>query len=119
MTLANVGWRIPEVERGLGAFVAFFVQINVLHFAWRLGHDRAFLDWYLAGKGGALMNDLEVVALDLHIFLGVSPSVETLAGWLLFLCVLPLPVAFLAYRNRRRMYRLTSTLLVTEPPRSA
>ena len=117
MVLANVGWRVPEVERGLGAFVAFFVQINVIHFAWRLGHDQAFLDWYLAGKGGALMNDLVAISLDLHIWLGVSPSVEDLAGWMLVLSLLPLPLAFLAYRYRRGVYRVTSTLLVIEPSR--
>jgi hypothetical protein len=117
MTLANVGWRNPEVERSLGAFVAFFVQLNVINFAWRLGHDPSFLDWYLAGKGGALMNDLEVIALDLHIWIGISPSVEDLAGWLLLLALAPLPLAYLAYRFRRRVYRLTSMLLATEPSR--
>jgi len=34
-------------------------------FAMRLRSDVDFLAWYREGKGGALMNDLEVVALDL------------------------------------------------------
>jgi hypothetical protein len=100
MALTGVGWRVPEIERKLGAFVAFFVQIQVAAFAWRLGHDAAFLEQYLGGKGGALMNDLEVVALDLHIFAGVSPSVETLAGALFVASLLPLPAALLASRPR-------------------
>jgi hypothetical protein len=48
--LAGVGWRAPEFERPLGAFVAFFVQIHSTHFAWRLINDASFLDWYREGK---------------------------------------------------------------------
>jgi hypothetical protein len=82
MALANVGWRVPEVERPLGAFLGCFVQIHTMHFAWKLMHDAEFLAWYREGKGGALMNDLESIALDLHIHTGIPLTAEAIAGWL-------------------------------------
>ena len=115
MALANVGWRSPEIERPLGAFVAFFVQIHSMRFAWKLGHDTAFLDWYLQGKGGALMNDLETISLDLRIHTPMGTGVEGVAGWLLLLSPLPFAVALLLYVFRARVERVAALLLATEP----
>jgi hypothetical protein len=109
------GGHSPGVERPLSAFVGFFVQIHALVFAWRLLHDPAFLAVYLEGKGGMLMNDLESVALDLTIHLGVSPGVEGVAGWLLGLAVLPLPAALLLFLTRGRWQRWVGSLLTPEP----
>ena len=50
--LSGVGWRIPEIERPLGAFVAFFVQINMIFFCRNLMTDPDFLAWYKEGRGG-------------------------------------------------------------------
>lgn len=108
--LAGVGWRSPEFERPLGAFVAFFVQIHSTLFAWRLTHDAAFLDWYRQGKGGALMNDLEVVALDLHIWLDWRPGIEGLAKALLLFSVLPTVIALVWYFERARWHRVLRAL---------
>jgi hypothetical protein len=108
--LAGVGWRAPEFERPLGAFVAFFVQIHSTHFAWRLIRDPAFLDWYRQGKGGALMNDLEVIALDLQIWLGYAPQIEGVAKMLLVFSVLPTAVALVWYFERARWHRLWRAL---------
>ncbi len=88
--LTGRGWRNPAVERPLGAFVAFFVQIHSMHFAWKLVNDPAFLAWYREGKGGAVMNDLEVVALDLQIWLGLAPQIEGVAKALMVFSVVPL-----------------------------
>lgn len=108
--LAGVGWRAPEFERPIGAFVAFFVQIHSTHFAWRLINDPAFLAWYREGKGGALMNDLEVVALDLQIWLGWAPQVEGVAKMLLVFSVLPTVVALVWYFERARWHRVLRAL---------
>ncbi|HEX2062168.1 MAG TPA: hypothetical protein VHK90_15620, partial [Thermoanaerobaculia bacterium] len=108
--LAGVGWRMPEVERPLGAFVAFFVQIHSTLFAWRLTRDAAFLDWYREGKGGALMNDLEVVALDLQIWLGLTPGIEGVAKLLLVFSVLPTLIALVWYFERARWHRVLRAL---------
>lgn len=108
--LAGVGWRSPEFERPLGAFVAFFVQIHSTLFAWRLLHDSAFLDWYRQGKGGALMNDLEVVALDLQIWLGWSPGIEGVTKMLLVFSVMPTVVALIWYFERSRWHRVLRAL---------
>jgi hypothetical protein len=109
--LSGVGWRIPEVERPLGAFVAFFTQINALLFALRLRNDPAFLDWYREGKGGALMNDLEVVALDLQIHLGLSPGIRGVAGMLVAFSFVPITVALIWYFYRRRAHAILDSLL--------
>ncbi len=92
-SITGEGWRNPEVERPLGAFIAFFVQIHSTHFAWKLLNDPAFLDWYREGKGGALMNDLEVIALDLQIWLGIAPGIEGVAKALLVFSIVPALVA--------------------------
>jgi hypothetical protein len=104
MALSGVGWRSPEVERPLGSFVAFFVSLHTLAFASRLRSDDAYLAEYLRGKGGALMNDLEHVALDLKIWLGVETSVPELAGWILLLTPLTLATALALHVLRRRAY---------------
>jgi len=108
--LAGVGWRAPDFERPLGAFVAFFVQIHSTLFAWRLINDASFLAWYREGKGGALMNDLEVVALDLQIWLGYAPQIEGVAKMLLVFSVLPTVVALVWYFERARWHRLLRAL---------
>ena len=108
--LAGVGWRAPEFERPLGAFVAFFVQIHSTLFAWRLIHDPAFLEWYRQGKGGALMNDLETVALDLQIRFGYAPQIEGVAKWLLVFSMMPTVIALLWYFERARWHRVLRAL---------
>jgi hypothetical protein len=108
--LADVGWRIPEIERPLGAFVAFFVQIHATLFAWRLLRDPAFLSWYRGGKGGALMNDLEVIALDLQIWLGVAPGIEGVAKALLAVSLLPITLSLIWYFERARCHRVLRAL---------
>jgi len=108
--LAGVGWKNPEFERPLGAFIAFFVQIHSTLFAWRLTHDPAYLDWYREGKGGAMMNDLEIVALDLHIWLNKVPGIEGVAKWLLVFSVLPTVVALVWYFERARWHRVLRAL---------
>jgi len=108
--LAGVGWRNPEVERPLGAFVAFFVQINSMHFAWRLIHDPEFLEWYKEGKGGMLMNDLEAIALDLHIHTPFNPGIEGVARLLLLFAFVPIGVALIWYFQRARWHRVLRAL---------
>jgi hypothetical protein len=114
MALAGVGWRMPEIERPLGAFAAFFVQFQTMGFAWRLRHDDAFLAWYRDGKGGAMMNDLEVMALDLRIWTGAALSIEQVAGWLLAFSLVPPAVALLLYVCRDRVRTLTRSLLLLD-----
>lgn len=101
MALAGVGWRIREIERPLGAFAAFFVQIQTLRFAWRLRHDADYLAAYREGKGGALMSDLEVVALDVKIWTGASVDIPQVAGWLMFAALAVPAAAMLLYVFRR------------------
>lgn len=101
MALSGVGWRMPEVERPLGSFIAFFTAFHTLGFASRLRSDEAFLADYMRGKGGALMNDLEHIALDLKIWLDVDTTVPELAGWMLFLTPLPMLLAFCLHALRR------------------
>lgn len=112
--LAGVGWRDATIERPLGAFVAFFVQIHTMLFAWRLLHDPSFLDWYREGKGGALMNDLEVVALDLQIWLGLTPGIEGAARGLLLFSFVPTLVALIWYLERARFHRVLRALRSVE-----
>lgn len=108
--LAGVGWRMPEVERPLGAFIAFFVQINSMTFAWRLMHDPDFLAWYKEGKGGAAMNDLEVVALDLNIYAKLNPGIVGVARMLLVFSFVPITVALIWYFQRARWHRVMRSL---------
>lgn len=111
MALSGHGWRRPRVERPLGAFVAFFVLMSTMIFSWRLGHDPDFMSWYLEGKGGALMNDLEIVALNLHIYTPLNPGVTGLANIILFLAPVPFVAAFVIHRKRSHVQRLARELL--------
>jgi hypothetical protein len=97
--LAGIGWRNPELERPLGAFAAFFVQIHTMLFAWRLMHDADYMAWYREGKGGALMNDLEVVALDLQIYAKMKLSISGAAALLFAFSFVPMAIALIAYRK--------------------
>lgn len=108
--LAGVGWKNPAFERPLGAFVAFFVQIHSTLFAARLLRDAEFLEWYRRGKGGALMNDLEVIALDIQIKSGWAPQIEGVARWLLLFSVLPAVVALVWFFERSRWHRVLRAL---------
>lgn len=112
--LAGVGWKNPVLERPLGAFVAFFVQIHSTAFAWRLITDPVFMDWYREGKGGALMNDLEVIALDLQIYLNLSPGIIGVARMLLLFSVMPTAVALVWYFERARWHRVLRALRTVE-----
>jgi hypothetical protein len=104
--LTGHGWRNPDVERPLGAFIAFFVQIHSMLFARRLLRDPEFLAWYREGKGGALMNDLEAIALDLHIYTPFNPGLEGVVRMLLVFSLLPIAAAtFWFFRERRRELR--------------
>jgi len=114
MSLTGVGFRIPEIERPLGAFVAFFVQIYGMQFALRLMSDADFLAWYQEGKGGAIMNDLEVVALNLHIHTPLNPGIKGVAAFLFAFSFVPIGVAVAWYFNREKARRLWSA--VAEPP---
>jgi hypothetical protein len=114
MALAGVGFRIPEIERPLGAFIAFFVQIHSVAFALRLRSDADFLSWYREGKGGMLMNDLESVALDLRIHFGTQSTIESVAGVLLLLPVVLFALVLLWYFYRARCHRFVRSLLVAE-----
>jgi hypothetical protein len=111
MAVSGRGWKHPELERPFGAFAGFFALISTISFAWRLRHDSDFLDWYREGKGGALMNDLEAVALDLHIHTRFNPGIEGLAGWLLLLATLPFPLALLWHLRRSSIHRLLRKLV--------
>ena len=111
--LSGSGWRIPEIERPLGAFVAFFVQIHSMHFALKLRNDPDFLAWYREGKGGMLMNDLEQVALDLHIHLGLRPGIEGVAALLLLFSFVPLLAGLFWHLQRSRCHSAVRALLAT------
>lgn len=104
--LTGRGWRNPDLERPLGAFIAFFVQIHSMLFARRLLNDPDFLAWYREGKGGALMNDLEAIALDLHIHTPFNPGIEGVVRMLLVFSLLPIAVATVwFFREKRRESR--------------
>jgi len=115
MALSGVGWRIPEIERPLGAFTAFFVQIQTMQFAWRLRNDADYLAWYREGKGGAMMNDLEVIALDIKIWTGLSLDIEQVAGWLLAFSLIPVAIAILLYVFREPVNAFARSLLLLDP----
>lgn len=104
--LSGLGFRSPDIERPLGAFVAAFVTINGILFARRLRSDAEFLAWYREGKGGMLMNDLESVALDLKIHLGWDMTIERVAGWLLAFSVFPFVIAIVWHLQRARWHSL-------------
>lgn len=84
MGVTGAGLRHPELERPVAAFCAFYAAFQTLRFGWGLANDRDFLEIYRRGKGGAMMNDLEVIALNLHIHTPFNPGIETLAKLLLF-----------------------------------
>ena len=112
--LSGTGWRMPEIERPLGAFIAFFVQIHTTMFALRLLRDPEFFAWYRAGKGGALMNDLEVIALNIQIWTGLAPGIEGAAKGLLVFSVVPTLVALAWYFERARWHRVLRALRTAE-----
>ncbi len=112
--LSGTGWKSPEFERPLGAFVAFFVQIHSTFFAWRLIHDAEFLSLYREGKGGALMNDLEVVALNLQIYLAFNSEIIGVARMLHIFSVLPPVIALIWYLERARWHRVLRALRTAE-----
>ena len=111
MALAAVGWRRPDLERPLGAFLGFFVAIHTMLFARRLIRDPDFLAWYREGKGGALMNDLESIVLDLHIWTGKALTIEDAARALLVVAVVALGAALALGALRHRLRQLASSLL--------
>ena len=98
--LFEEGWHRPEAERPLAAFVAFFVQINSIAFCLKLLRNPEFLAWYREGKGGALMNDLEVIALNIQIWLGSAPGIEGVARLFCVLSFLPFILALAVYLQR-------------------
>lgn len=110
--LAGVGWRNPDLERPLGAFAAFFVQIHSMLFARRLTNDADFLTAYRDGKdgGGALMNDLEVVALNIQIYMGKAPEIAGVARALLWFSFIPIAVALVWHFKRSRWHRALRAL---------
>ena len=114
MALANVGFKMPELERPAAAFAAFFVVIHTVHFAWRLRTDADYLASYREGKGGALMNDLESVALDLQIRTGLSPGIEGVAGWLIVASFVPFAFALVLFFKRSAVQRLVDSLLTVD-----
>jgi hypothetical protein len=118
MAMSGKGWRLPEIERPLGAFAAFFVQFQTMQFAWRLRNDEAFLAWYREGKGGAMMNDLELIALDVKIWTGLSMEIEQVAGWLLLFALIPPAVAVLLFIFRDRVSAVARSLRLLTPDRS-
>lgn len=112
--LSGVGLRAPEAERPLAAFAAFFVQIHSMLFAWRLTRDADFLEWYREGKGGALMNDLEVIALDLQIYAKLNPGIVGVARLLILFSFLPITVGLIWYFQRARWHRFLRALRTVE-----
>jgi hypothetical protein len=110
--LSGEGLRMPDAERPIAAFAAFFVQICTMVFAYKLTTDSAYLADYLAGKdgGGGFMNDLEVVALNLNIHLGINLGIEGVARLLMFFSVLPFAVALVWFFKRARWHRFLRTL---------
>jgi hypothetical protein len=108
--LSGIGLRAPEIERPAAAFAAFFVQIHSMLFAWRLTRDADFLAWYREGKGGALMNDLEVLALNLQIYVKLNPGIEGVARLLILFSFVPVGVALIWYFQRARWHRVLRAL---------
>lgn len=102
MALAGIGWRIPEIERPLGAIIAFYTEFHVWTFLIQLTRSQEFLAHYKEGKGGALMNDLEIVALNLKIYLGMDTTIQSVAKMIFVFSFIPFGLAFwLALRHER------------------
>lgn len=115
MALTGIGFKVPVLERPLGAFVAFFVTINSIGFARQLRNDPDFLAWYREGKGG-MLNDLEHIALDTRLHMGaVNTDIPNVAAWLMVFSVIPFAVVLFWYFNRERCQRTLAELLKTEP----
>ena len=110
MAVAGVGWRIPEVERPLGAFVAFFIEINMIFFCLDLMHDQDFLEVYKQGKGGMLMHDVDSVSADLTIHTPWHPSIQALAFLLLLFSFVPMTIALFLYLRRDQVQRVITSL---------
>jgi hypothetical protein len=108
--LAGVGWKNPTFERPLGSVVAFFVLTNTVVFSWKLRNSADFLSWYREGKGGALMNDLEVIALDVRIWTGAAPGIEGVAGMLMLLAFVVVAVSVLLFLTRARVHGIWQVL---------
>ncbi len=72
--------------------------------------DPDFLEWYKQGKGGMLMNDLEGIALDLHIHTPFNPGIEGAARLLLLFSFVPIAVALIWYFQRARWHRILRSL---------
>ena len=109
--LSGSGLRSRDFERPLAAFAAFFVQIHSMLFALKLQRDPAFLAWYREGKGGALMNDLEEVALDLQIHLGIQPGITGVAKMLFLFSFVPITAALIWYFFRSRWHSALEPLI--------
>lgn len=102
MSLAGIGWRIPEIERPLGAIIAFYTEFHVWTFLIQLTRSQEFLAHYKEGKGGALMNDLEIVALNLKIYLGMDATIQSVAKLIFVFSFIPFGLAcWLALRHER------------------
>jgi len=110
MALAGIGWRIPELERPLGAFIAFFIQFNMIYFCLDLMHDQDVLEVYKQGKGGMLMHDIDSISADLIIHTPWHPSIQALARLLLLLSFAPLTIAVVLYFRRASWSRVITSL---------
>ena len=110
MALAGIGWRIPELERPLGAFIAFFIQFNMISFCLDLMHDQDILEVYKQGKGGMLMHDIDSISADLIIHTPWHPSIQALARLLLLLSFAPLMIAVVLYFRRASWSRVITSL---------
>jgi len=108
MAISGIGWRMPEVERPLGAFVAFMLQFNMINFCLDLMHDPDYLEVYRQGKGGMLMHDVDAMSADLTIHTGWHPSIETLARCYLVFAFVPMGLALLWYLRRAEWQRVVT-----------
>ena len=111
MAVAGIGWRIPEIERPLGAIIAFYTEFHVWTFLIQLTRSQEFLAQYKEGKGGALMNDLETVALNLKIYLGMDSTIQSVAKMILVLSFIPFGVAFWLALQRDRVEAAVDELI--------
>ena len=109
MAIAGIGWRIPEIERPLGAFLAFFIEINMIRFCLNLMHDQDFLEVYKQGKGGMLMHDVDSISTSLIIHTAWHPSIQMLARLLLLFSFVPMGVALLWYFRRSQAHRVITS----------
>ena len=109
MAIAGVGWRMPEVERPLGAFVAFFLEITMIRFCLDLMRNEDFLESYKQGKGGMLMHDIDSISADLTIHTAWHPGIQALARLLLLFSFVPMAVALLLYFRRSQAQRVITS----------